>query len=122
MSSGYPSNQDEAGEWTASLGDSLGTRHGQALSGLEIAIIVTTVASFLLVVFFVFYCRRVDQRRRATHGARRAEEGRAGDTRPQRVSPATVVPQLAKSHWWTSMVEKYRTFSQLYTYFRWNRG
>lgn len=112
MTSGYPSNQDEAGEFrpTGSLGDddNSGTQPRQPLSGLEVAIIVATVASFLLVVFFVFYCRRVEQRRRARDGARRVDGSRVEEQLG--IPPGDVPRPVARSGWLAAVVERFRKF------------
>jgi hypothetical protein len=42
-----------------------GNSTNYSMTGLEIATIVGTIFAFMLVMFFVFYCRQVDQRRKA---------------------------------------------------------
>lgn len=69
MTSGYPTNDNEAGTFhPVQSSEDDDAKPGRSLSGLEIAIIVSTVASFFLVLFFVFYCRRAEQKRRTGTG------------------------------------------------------
>lgn len=74
MSAGYPSNQEEAGEFhTPSEFNETQERHD--MTAMEIGIIVGTVVAFSMVLFFILYCRHMEQRRRAKRATSRPEEG-----------------------------------------------
>ncbi|VUC30351.1 unnamed protein product [Clonostachys rosea] len=65
MSSGYPSSEEQAG---SSLPDAFEPSEKHDMTPLEAGIIAGTVVAFTVLLFLIFYCRHMEQRRRVQRG------------------------------------------------------
>jgi hypothetical protein len=72
MSAGYPSNEAQAGDFHSP--DEFEEVQRQSMTAVEIGIIVGVVLAFSLVLFFIMYCRHMEQRQKAQQTVARLEE------------------------------------------------
>ncbi|CAH0040164.1 unnamed protein product [Clonostachys solani] len=65
MASGYPSSEEQAGSY---LPDAFEPVEKHNMTPLEAGIIAGTVVAFTVLLFLIFYCQHMEQRRRAQRG------------------------------------------------------
>lgn len=70
----YPSNEDYSGQFHSP--EEFDTDdEKKTMTALEIGITVGTVIAFALVLYFIFYCRHIESRRRAQRVQQQLERG-----------------------------------------------
>lgn len=76
MSSGYPSTEDEAGGFRSPDSFDRG-QEKKRMTTVEVGIVAGTIVAFTLVLFLVFYCRHLEQRRKreTATAQRKVEDG-----------------------------------------------
>lgn len=95
----YPSNEDYQVH-VHSPEDSDDGDEKKTMTGLEIGIIVGTIIAFALILYFIFYCRHLESRRRAQRAQQQLERGqeRRSEIEESERATATHVEEVPKEN------------------------